>query len=56
MYNKLNLAYILISLEAIEKIFLYTKEFKDPEVFLWANDQLNFNATYNLLFGYWRGD
>jgi uncharacterized protein with HEPN domain len=49
MFNKKNLAYVLTSLEAIEKIFLYTKSFKDPEAFFWANDQLNFNATYNLL-------
>jgi uncharacterized protein with HEPN domain len=49
MYNQRNLAHILTSLEAIEKIFLYTEPFEDPEVFFWANDQLNFNATYNLL-------
>jgi uncharacterized protein with HEPN domain len=49
MFSDKNLAYILTTLEAIEKINLYTKEFDDPEVFYEANDQLNFNATYNLL-------
>ncbi len=49
MFSDKNLAYILTTLEAIEKINLYTKDFNDPEVFYEANDQLNFNATYNLL-------
>jgi uncharacterized protein with HEPN domain len=49
MFSDKNLAYILTTLEAIEKINLYTKDFIDPEVFYEANDQLNFNATYNLL-------
>lgn len=49
MYSDRNLAYILTVLEAIEKIFLYTKDFNDPDVFYSSNDQLNFNATYTLL-------
>jgi uncharacterized protein with HEPN domain len=49
MFSDKNLAYILTILESIEKINLYTKGFKNPEIFYEANDQLNFNATYNLL-------
>lgn len=49
MYNSKNLTYILTILEAIEKISYYSKEFKDEEEFYFANKQLNFNATVNLL-------
>jgi uncharacterized protein with HEPN domain len=49
MFSDKNLAYILTALESIEKIHLYMHDFSDPEVFYEANDQLNFNATYNLL-------
>jgi uncharacterized protein with HEPN domain len=49
MFSNKNLAYILTTLEAIEKILLYTKDFKDPDTFYSSNDQLNFNATYTLL-------
>lgn len=49
MFSNKNLAYILTALEAIEKIILYTSDFQDPEDFYEANDQLNFNGTYNLL-------
>ncbi len=49
MFSDKNLAYVLTILEAIEKIVLYTKSFESPEEFYEANDQLNFNATYNLL-------
>lgn len=49
MYSKKNIAYILTSLEAIEKIFIYTKDLSNAEDFLKANDQLNFNACQTLL-------
>ena len=49
MYNSKNLTYILTILEAIEKISYYSKEFEDEEEFYFANKQLNFNATVNLL-------
>jgi uncharacterized protein with HEPN domain len=49
MYSDKNLAYVLTILESIEKIFLYTSGFSTPEEFYEANDQLNFNGTYNLL-------
>jgi len=49
MYSSKNLTYILTILEAIEKITYYSKEFKDEEEFYFANKQLNFNATVNLL-------
>lgn len=49
MYSDKNLAYVLTILESIEKIFLYTNGFSTPEEFYEANDQLNFNGTYNLL-------
>ncbi len=41
--------HILTMLEAIEKINIYSKDFKDEEEFYYANKQLNFNATVNLL-------
>lgn len=49
MYDKKNIAYILTSLEAIEKIFIYTQQIDSAEQFLKANDQLNFNACQTLL-------
>lgn len=49
MFKSKNLAHILTALESIEKIFIYTKSFDDHEAFFWANDQLNYNATFNLL-------
>ena len=49
MFSSKNLTYILTILEAIEKIFYYSKEFKDEEEFYFANKQLNFNASVNLL-------
>jgi uncharacterized protein with HEPN domain len=36
-------------LESIEKIFIYSSDFIDEEKFYFANKQLNFNATVNLL-------
>jgi uncharacterized protein with HEPN domain len=49
MFSSKNLTYILTILEAIEKIFYYSGEFKNEEAFFYANKQLNFNATVNLL-------
>ena len=49
MFSSKNITYILTILEAIEKIFYYSKNFEDEEEFFHANKQLNFNATVNLL-------
>lgn len=49
MYEKRNFTYVLTILEAIEKIFLYSKDFKDADEFYQANDQMNFNACQILL-------
>lgn len=49
MYDENNLIYILTILESIEKIKIYSKKFADADDFLWGNEQLNFNATVNLL-------
>ena len=48
--NKKNdLLYLLNILESIEKIRLYGAETQDAEAFYQLNDQLNFNASLNLL-------
>ena len=49
MFDSKNILYILTMLEAIEKIFIYSTDFEDEEKFYFANKQLNFNATVNLL-------
>ena len=49
MYSSKNMLYVLTILEAIEKINIYSQEFEDDESFFFANKQLNFNATVNLL-------
>jgi uncharacterized protein with HEPN domain len=49
MYKDTNLIYIFTILEAIEKINIYTEEFKDDETFYYANNQMNFNAVVSLL-------
>lgn len=49
MYDENNLVYILTILESIEKIKIYSNEFGNADDFLWANQQLNFNGTVNLL-------
>ncbi len=49
MFDSKNLIYILTILEAIEKILYYSREFSTEEDFFYANKQLNFNATVNLL-------
>jgi uncharacterized protein with HEPN domain len=49
LYSPSNLASVLTTLEAIEKISLYSAEFATAEEFFEANDQLNFNACNTLL-------
>lgn len=49
MYSDKNLIYIFTILEAIEKIFIYTKDFQDDEEFYECENQLYFNAVTNLL-------
>ena len=49
MYDDKNLVYILTILESIEKIKIYCRDYEDSDEFLWANNQLNFNGTVNLL-------
>ena len=49
MYSDKNLIYILTILEAIEKLKIYTKDFSNAHDFWLANNQLNFNASSNLL-------
>ena len=46
---KNDLMYLLNLLESIEKILLYSKECTDAKEFYKMNDQLNFNASLNLL-------
>lgn len=49
MFSNRNLTFICTILECIEKIFVYTTGFADASELAWANDQLNFNATWALL-------
>lgn len=49
MYSDKNLIYIFTILEAIEKLFIYTKNFQDDEEFYESENQLYFNAVTNLL-------
>lgn len=49
MYSGKNFIYILTILEAIEKIYIYTKNLEDADSFYMANDQMNFNACQILL-------
>jgi len=49
MFSSKNITYILTMLEAIEKVFYYTKDFEDEEEFYFADKQVYFNATVNLL-------
>lgn len=49
MYNVKNLTYALTSLEAIEKIFIYTWDIKDEKEFFDKDTQLVFNACQTLL-------
>lgn len=49
MYSDKNLIFILTILEAIEKLQIYTKPFSNAQDFYFADDQLSFNASSNLL-------
>ncbi|GAB5551949.1 MAG: hypothetical protein Sapg2KO_15400 [Saprospiraceae bacterium] len=49
MYEKKNVTYVLTILEAIEKIYIYTRGIQTAEVFYEQNDQLEFNACQTLL-------
>ncbi|XWW47281.1 DUF86 domain-containing protein [Fibrella sp. USSR17] len=49
MFSSKNLTYICTILEHIKKITIYTKGFSEADGFAWANDQLNYNATWSLL-------
>ncbi len=44
-----NIIYIISIISCIDKIKLYTEEFKDHTSFLNSNDQLNYNASLTLL-------
>lgn len=46
---KNDLMYLLNILESIEKIMLYSADCSDAESFYQLNEQMNFNATLNLL-------
>ncbi len=41
MYDAKNLIYIFTMLECIEKTWIYTAEFQNPNDFVWANEQNN---------------
>jgi uncharacterized protein with HEPN domain len=49
MYDKRNFTYILTILEAIEKIYIYTKDIKSADELYTHNEQMNFNACQILL-------
>ncbi len=49
MYEDKNLLYLLTIPECIEKIPIYSGNISSPQAFLEANDQMNFNASNNLL-------
>lgn len=49
MYSDKNLISILTILEAIEKLHIYTNDFSSAHDFWFAQEQLNFNASSNLL-------
>ncbi len=48
MYSDKNLIYIFTILECCEKAWIYTKEFNNPTDFIWANEQMELNATISL--------
>ena len=49
MYNIKNLSYVCTMLECVEKVFLYSSPFDTVEDFIWANDQQNYNASWDPL-------
>ena len=49
MYNQRNILYTISAIASIDKIRDYTSRFENAETLLFANNQLNFNATITLL-------
>ena len=49
MFEKTSLFYICTTLEAIEKIEIYSGSFQNGQELREANDQMNFNAISRLL-------
>ena len=49
MFNDKNLVYILTVLEAIEKLFIYSRNFDNAHDFWQHDNQINYNASTNLL-------
>lgn len=48
MFSEKNLIYIFTILECCEKAWIYTKEFENPNDFIWANEQKELNAVISL--------
>jgi len=48
MYSEKNLIYIFTMLECIEKTWIYTKNFSNPNDLIWSNEQIELNATISL--------
>lgn len=48
MYSEKNLIYILTMLECIEKTWIYTKNFNNPNDLVFSNEQIELNATISL--------
>ena len=49
MYDSKNIAYVLTSLEEIEKLLIYTEGIQSTKGFLERDDQLVYNACLTLL-------
>ena len=48
MYSEKNPIYIFTIFECIERTWIYTKEFNNPNDLLWANEQKELNAIISL--------
>ena len=48
MYSEKNLIYLLTMLECIEKTWIYTKDFNNPNDLIWSHEQIELNATISL--------
>jgi len=48
MYDEKNLIHIFTILECCKKAWIYTKGFDNPSDFIWANEQMELNATISL--------
>ncbi|NOX47186.1 MAG: hypothetical protein GXO89_09440 [Chlorobi bacterium] len=49
MYSDKNLVFVLTILEAIEKIYIYSKDYDNAHDFWQSNNQMNYNASTSLL-------